>query len=217
MADLPVQLADPALRDALIAAADPEGRIPRALAELGPLADRDVVLLDPDAGLRAGQLADAAARVVPVPLAALADVPDGSADVVAGFWNAIAPGEAAAADEVGHAMRILRPGGRLLLVHAYGRDDVLPLVAPEQRERAIAWSRPRGPFLGNGFRVRVLHCTWAWPDLDAAAAFLGAAFGAAGATRAAELARPRLEWKVALYHRDRDVRRVVRGAAGAAA
>ena len=48
MADQTVRLPDPALRAALEAVADVEGRIPRAIAALGPVDGRDVVLIDPD-------------------------------------------------------------------------------------------------------------------------------------------------------------------------
>lgn len=205
MADQTVRLPDPELRAALEAAADVEGRIPRTIAELGPVDGRDVLLLDPGDGLRARQLAEAGGRVTSVALDALAAVPDGSADVVVACWNAIAPGEAAAADEVAHAMRALRPGGRLIVVHDYGRDDVTLLVDPARRPRLLAWSKRDGPFLGNGFKVKVLHCRWTWDHLDGAAAFLSAAFGEPGAEMAAGLRRPFIEHKVAVYHRDRTV------------
>lgn len=202
MADQTVRLADPVLRAALTAAADPEGRIPRALAELGPVDGRDCLLLDPDDGLRAAQLTAAGAHVTGVALDALAGVPDASVDVAVACWNAIAPGEPAAEVEIAHLLRILRPEGRILVVHDYGKDDITPLLGPVPAARA-AWGTPRGPFLANGFKVRVLHCWWSWDSLDAAAGFLGAAFGEAGAAVAAGMRRPRLAWKVAVYHRDR--------------
>ena len=73
---------------------------------------------------------------------------------------------------------MLRPGGRLLVVHDYGRDDVsrlrgdLPEYGP--------WSRRDGPFLADGFKVRVVHCFWTFDSTRGAAAFLDAAFGDAG-------------------------------------
>ena len=105
------------------------------------------------------------------------------------------PAELAAADH------LLRPEGRLLVVHDYGRDDVSRLRGdlPEYR----LWSRRDGPFLSAGFRIRVIHCFWTFADLDAATAFLAAAFPSTGEAVAAELKRPRLTYNVAVYHRTR--------------
>ncbi|TAM78102.1 MAG: hypothetical protein EPN50_01680, partial [Chloroflexota bacterium] len=44
--DAPIQLADPRLQARLLAAIDSEGKIPRALDELGPVRERRVLLLD---------------------------------------------------------------------------------------------------------------------------------------------------------------------------
>ncbi len=100
-----------------------EGKIPRALDALGPIADRDVLLVD-GGPLRAVGLAALGARVrtVPAPASGAAlDAPDGSADVVVGLWSAFrAPSPEALAD----VDRVLRPEGRLLVVQDYGRDDV---------------------------------------------------------------------------------------------
>ena len=105
------------------------------------------------------------------------------------------PAELAAADH------LLRPEGRLLVVHDYGRDDVSRLRGdlPEYR----LWSRRDGPFLSAGFRIRVIHCFWTFADLAAATAFLAAAFPSTGEAVAAELKRPRLSYNVAVYHRTR--------------
>ena len=96
--------------------------------------------------------------------------------------------------------RVLRPGGRLLVVHDYGRDDVSTLRDPDAPEYH-AWSRRDGPFLRDGkFRIRVLHCFWTFPTMDEAREAL-ALFGERGATVSARLKRPRLSWNVAVYHR----------------
>ena len=55
--------ADPGLTARLAASLDVEGKIPRALEALGPVADRDVLLVDGDGGLRAAQLESLGARV----------------------------------------------------------------------------------------------------------------------------------------------------------
>jgi hypothetical protein len=105
------------------------------------------------------------------------------------------------AAELAAADRVLRPGGRLLVVHDYGRDDVSQLRGdlPEYAD----WSRRDGPFLANGFRVRVIHCFWTFDSIEAARAFLGDAFGAGGVALGGHLRRARLSYNVAVYHRTR--------------
>ena len=196
VADLPVELPD-GLDDRLSSILDVEGKIPRALESLGPVAGREVLVLGAAGGLRAGQLRDLGASVVAVPEAdALADIGDASADVIVSFWASFrgdAPAEVAAAE------RILRPGGRLLLVHDYGRDDVSHLNG--ERPEYGPWSKRNGPFLSKGFKVRVIHCFWTFESMEDCAEFLAAAFDQAGRAVAAGLKRPRLSYNVAVYHR----------------
>ena len=64
-----------------------------------------------------------------------------------------------------------------------------------------SWSQRSGPFLGNGFQVRVIHCFWTFESIDDATDFLAAAFGEAG-RRSRAMTRPRLSYNVAVYHRD---------------
>jgi hypothetical protein len=97
--------------------------------------------------------------------------------------------------------RLLRPGGRLLIVHDYGRDDVSRLLG--DRPEYGAWSRRDGPFLRGGFRIRVLHCWWSFDSIESAQAFLASAFGEAGRVVGEGLKRPRLSYNVAIYHRNR--------------
>jgi SAM-dependent methyltransferase len=157
-----------------------------------------VVLVDGAGGIRARQLTDLGARVRlvesngPAPF----DAPDDSADVVVAYWSAFREG---ALDQVGQARRLLRPGGRLLAVHDYGRDDVAGLRGelPEHR----TWSKRDGPFLSQGFKVRVVHCWWTFETQEAASEFLTAAFGAAGDELANRLTRPRVSYNLAIYHR----------------
>jgi SAM-dependent methyltransferase len=197
VSDLPLHLsADLAGR--LASALDVEGKILRAIEALGPVAGRDVVLVDGAGSVLVAGLEGLGARVLhhAVPAPFRTDLPDASADVVIGLWSAFRGVDAV---EMAEVDRILRPGGRLLAVHDYGRDDVSRLLG-EQPEYG-AWSHRNGPFLKGGFRVRVLHCFWTFESLEAAAAFLVDAFGSAGEAVAATLKRPRLTWKVAIYHR----------------
>jgi hypothetical protein len=65
VADLPIDL-EPGLAERLIRVLDVEGKLLRALDALGPVRDRDVVLVDGAGGIRARQLTDLGARVTPV-------------------------------------------------------------------------------------------------------------------------------------------------------
>jgi hypothetical protein len=203
--DLPLPISDRSLAGALAAAVDVEGKIARAIEVLGPVADRDVLLLDAGSGLRLAQLVRLGGRVRPLRGIDLRSEPLASADVVVAFWTWLGLGRAAEAGTLTGLARVLRPGGRLLLVEDYGRDDTTHLYADADREaRLTAASDRRGAMLAAGFRVRVLHCFWTFADLDTAAAALTALFPDTGATFAAGLRRPRISHKVAVYHRSFD-------------
>lgn len=199
MANLPFQLS-PSLAARLAAALDIEGKIPRAVEGLGPVAGRDVLLLDGDGSALAAGLGAVAARVVHGTGVApfRSSLADEAVDVVISLWGGFRGANPA---EVAEADRILRPGGRLLVIHDYGRDDVSRLM-PDRPEYG-SWSRRNGSFLTGGFRVRVLHCFWTFDSAEATTDFLAAAFGDAGAAVAATLKRPRLSYNVAIYHRTR--------------
>jgi SAM-dependent methyltransferase len=197
VADLPFDL-DPGLAEQLARVLDVEGKIPRALEALGPIGGRDVVLVDGPDGIRARQLSELGARVTLVTSSGPAafDAPDDSADVMVAGWSAF---RGAPEVELGHAERILRPGGRLLVLQDYGRDDVTTMLGDPPEPHA--WSKRDGPYLGRGFKIRVIHCFWTFESLEAAGAFLAAAFGDAGRTLHNAMTRPRVSYNVAVFHR----------------
>ena len=201
MADFPGYLPTDASEAGLARALDREGKIPRAVEALGAVAGRDVVLIG-GGELRAAQLADLGARVTTASAEGWRTLPPDSADVVVSFWAAFSPERADWPDEVRDSERVVRPHGRVLAVHDYGRDDVGRLLAdPDRERRLVAWSDRRGPFLGLGFRVRVLHCWWTFDSLEDARRLLVGAFGPPADDLAASMTRPRLSHKVAVYHR----------------
>ena len=205
MSDLPHAFS-PELQARFEAAFDRAGKIVRGLVALGAaepegsLADQDVVLIDAtDGPIRRG-FAEIGARIVDAPLRLplrLA-LPDASADAVIGLWSAFRGNNPT---EIAEVDRVLRPGGRHLVVHDYGRDDVSRILG--SRPEYGAWSQRGGPFLAGGFRVRVLHCFWDFDSPEETSAFLRDAFGQAGSAVAASLKRPRLSYNVAIFHRSK--------------
>jgi hypothetical protein len=192
---------------AFLGVVDIEGKLMAALEDLGPVVGRDVILLDAGRGFLERRLVEIGARVSAVAfpdpqdeaaaLARMGEIPKGGADAVVVPWSELAvPGSRFIAE----ALRLLRPDGRLLLVHDYGRDDVWGLW-PERRDRAVAWSQRRGPFLGDEFRVRVIHCWWTFRSPEQARELLAAGFGQPGVELADRMKRLRLEYQVAVYHR----------------
>ena len=214
MPDLPVSFASRQLEEAYLSVVDLEGKILAALEDLGPVAGRDVILLDPGRGFWDRELALVGARITRVEFPAppdeaaappdeaaaldiLAELPAGCADTVIAMWSELARPQS---QFIAAAERLLRPRGRLLIVHDYGRDDVWSLW-PDRRDRVVDWSYRRGPFLGDDFRVRVIHCRWTFESLEQARELLTEGFGDPGAALADEMKRPRLEYQVAVYHR----------------
>ena len=199
MSDLPVALPSE-LERRLVRALDRAGKLVAALDALGPIADRDVLVIDASGGPIIDGIVAAGARLTSVPAAATGKIeaPDASADVVIGLWSAFRGVDRREQVEVD---RVLRPGGRQLVVHEYGRDDVSRLRG--ERPEYGAWSQRTGPFLTGGFKVRVVHCFWEFDSMESTIDFLTSAFGEVGETVAQTLKRPRLSWNVAIYHRSR--------------
>jgi hypothetical protein len=225
VADLPFP-AGGALSRRLEAYVDVEGKLPRTLEALGPIAGREVMVLEADGPWRVRQLVAAGGRVVAVAprsrVASLRELladevasgaltiaagsavatgrPAASADVVVSFWSAFRGGSDA---EVREAERVLRPGGRLLVVHEYARDDLSRLWPAERAGELMAWSRRDGWFLRHGFKMRVIHAFWTFPDMATLRGVAAEVSDADAAALLADVRRPRLSWKLVVYHRGR--------------
>jgi hypothetical protein len=201
--DAPFHLADGRLQARLLACVDLEDKIPRTLAALGSMAERRTLLL----GAQPGSFRGRQLEVLGADVTAWPDLrgPEDAAepfDVAVAWWDGFTGDEADASAPLADAQRLLAPGARLLVVQDYGRDEVSPLYADPARDaRLQAWSRRDGPILGSGFKVRALHCRWTFTDLSAAADLLHRAFPTTGASVASAMARPRLDYRVAVYHR----------------
>ena len=80
---------------------------------------------------------------------------DGAVDIV--LSGQIEP-EDAWLPAIGEALRVLRPGGRLVVIGYYGRDDIADLLEPQAVERALdATHRRTGWWLKHGFKIKVVH------------------------------------------------------------
>jgi hypothetical protein len=168
-----------------------------------------------EAPARVAELHDVGARVEVLPLpedprlvpddglaGLLLTLRAASADVLVGLWTTFAgasPASLAAAD------RALRPGGRLLVLQDYGRDDLDDLRGAARTAELVGWSRRDGWYLRAGFKIHVVHAFWRASDAAEAAELLEAAFGPAGGSAAAGLRRARVAHNVAIYHRTREL------------
>lgn len=111
----------------------------------------------------------------------------------------------AALPAIAEAMRVLRPGGRLVVIGYYGRDDVAGLLEPEVVEHALDATRRRtGWWLRNGFKIKVVHARMDLADEATAHELLPLLYGDRGRAFLMGPHPTSLELKIGLYHRARD-------------
>jgi SAM-dependent methyltransferase len=124
---------------------------------------------------------------------------DAAVDIV--LTNLIEPDDRAS-PAIDEALRVLRPGGRLVAIGYYGRDDVAALLEPEVVAHAReATQRRTGWWLRNGFKIKVVHARIDLGDSDLAHELLPRLYGDRGRVF---LMRPHptvLRLNLGLFHR----------------
>lgn len=220
--------ADPRLHERLGAAIDPDRRILAALERITPIGGKR--LADVGTGIghfpmllgrRTGRtygiesdpelLAEARRRVAASHQPNLRVVEgeptalplrDDTVDIV--LTSRIDPddGSLPAIDE---AMRVLRPGGRLIVIGYYGRDDLAALLEPEVVAHAReATQRRTGWWLRHGFKIKVVHARLDLGDPATAHELLPRLYGDRGRAFLMRPHRSSLRLNLGLYHRGHD-------------
>lgn len=102
------------------------------------------------------------------------------------------------------ALRVLKAGGRLIVIGHYGRDDVAQLLEPEVVAHVRqATQRRTGWWLRNGFKIKVVHAKLDLRDTESAHELLPRLYGDRGRAYLMGPHRPVLELKLALFHLQR--------------
>jgi SAM-dependent methyltransferase len=123
---------------------------------------------------------------------------DGAVDIV---LHGLIEASDASLPAVAEALRVLRPGGRLVVVGYYGRDDVAALLEPEVVAHARqATQRRTGWWLRHGFRIKVVHARLDLRDSEASYAILPRLYGDRGRAFLMTAHPPMPELKLGLYH-----------------
>jgi SAM-dependent methyltransferase len=126
---------------------------------------------------------------------------DGAVDVV--LCGLLEPADASL-PAVEEALRVLRPGGRLVVIGYYGRDDVASLLEPEVVRHALeATQRRTGWWLRNGFKIKVVHSRLDLGDPATALELLPRLYGDRGRAYLMGPHPTSLVLKLGLFHRAR--------------
>lgn len=124
---------------------------------------------------------------------------DGAVDIV--LSGGIEPDDASL-PAIGEAMRVLRPGGRLIVIGYYGRDDVRALLEPEVVAHALeATQRRTGWWLRHDFKIKVVHARLDLGNEETAQDLLVRLYGDRGRAFLMGPHRTSLELKLGLFHR----------------
>lgn len=220
--------ADPELHARLGAAIDPDRKVLAALERITPLSGKRIadigtgighypmllarrtgrtygVESDPEllaeARRRAADSHQPNVRIVEGAATAL-PLRDGAVDVV--LTSLIEPDDASL-PAVHEALRVLRPGGRLVVIGYYGRDDVSALLEPEVVAHVReATQRRTGWWLRHGFKIKVVHARLDLGDAATALELLPRLYGDRGRAFLMGPHRSSLRLNLGLYHRGAD-------------
>ena len=152
------------------------------------------------ARLRAGQAHQPNIRIVEGRPEAL-PLRDGAVDVV---LHGLIDADDEYLPAIDEAMRVLRPGGRLIVIGYYGRDDVGPLLDPDVvRMARDATQRRTGWWLRHDFKIKVVHARLELRDEATAQDLLVRLYGDRGRAFLASPHKTSLELKLGLYHHAR--------------
>jgi SAM-dependent methyltransferase len=103
---------------------------------------------------------------------------------------------------VAEALRVLRPGGRLIAIGYYGRDDVSALLEPEVVRHVVeATQRRTGWWLRNGFKIKVVHARLDLRDEETAHDLLPRLYGDRGRAYLMGPHATSLRLNLGLFHR----------------
>ena len=219
--------ADPALHQRLGEAFDPDRKVLEALERVVPLSGRRIadvgtgighypMLLARRTGRTYGVESDprllATARrravashqpnirMVEGDIGAL-PLRDGAVDIV--LTSRIEPDDASGPG-IAEAMRVLRPGGRLVVIGYYGRDDMSTLLEPEVVAHAMEVTQRRsGWWLRNGFKIKVVHTRIDLSDAGLAHELLPRLYGDRGRAFLMGPRPARLRLNLGLFHREK--------------
>ena len=123
---------------------------------------------------------------------------DGAVDVV--LSGTIEPDDSSL-PAIAEALRVLRPGGRLVVLGYYGRDDLASLLEPEVVAHALeATQRRTGWWLRNGFKIKVVHTRLDVSDREIALDLLPRLYGDRGRAFLMGPHPDSLVLKLGLYH-----------------